>query len=189
MRKVQLNLDLVSESSISHLIQTDDERWRNDVLSAFPPNKPLELCRAIQEVRDAFEAAIYQMNQAHTTAGNSEWTRDQLANDMESLERAYRNNLGGHDNTHEIYNCLSTMRNRIELEIRREFPLDRALQLYLLLEVLCTHFIQQNKAIDVISDFIFSDGKKFRRNRTLLFDKEKRLEARIAIESLESRRH
>lgn len=186
MRKIKLNLALMSTSNVRQALRSSNDCFINSVHERFPPNKALDIGGSVDAIRIAFSEAILQMNEAVTTHGNSEWTRDKLMNDMECLERAYRHSLGGHDNNHEIYNCMSTMRNRIELEIRREYPIEKAMELYQLLDILCDHFKQQNKGIDIVSDFIFADGKRFRKNPTLLLSKEKRLETLIAIESLDS---
>lgn len=177
MKKAKLFL---STSGVSSIVKGYQTPVYMAALQCFPPNQQLDIKRAVEQIDFLGKQALKEMKVAVVPAGNSEFTQGKIASDLESLQQAYQASLSGHNNKHELYNLFNSLRNRVELEIRKEFPLASLVEMFAYLDVICKHFIEQNKGIDLISDYIFTDGQKFKRNSTLLLAQQKRLEQQIA---------
>lgn len=178
MKKAKLFLS--TSGGVSAIVKDNHTPVSMAALQCFPPNQQLDIKRAVEQITFLGKRACLEMKLAVVPAGNSEFTQGKIASDLESLQHAYQASLTGHDNKHELYNLFNNLRNRVELEIRKEFPLESLVELFAYLDVICKHFIEQNKGIDLISDYIFTDGQKFKRNPTLLLAQQKRLEQQIA---------
>lgn len=152
----------------------------------FPPNEPLNLYKVQDIISGRYSAARMSMKKAVRPNANSLWTQDKLESDFESFVRAITSHLNsGHNNLHEVYNCLNQMRNRIDLETRTKHPIPECLTFKLYLDVVCEKFMQENKGIDLLASMVFVDGHAFRKNPLLKEDREIRLEQQLAEQALD----